>query len=64
MDCRLALSIDILNLRRIPKRFLQKRNSFVYVSKMKEHDMTIVTSGFTPRHLLLAISANPVKVFK
>ena len=31
---------------------------------MKEHDMVTVTSGFSPRHLLLAISANPVKGFK
>ena len=31
---------------------------------MKEHDMAIVTSGFYSRHLLLAIFANPIKVFK
>ena len=31
---------------------------------MKEHDMAIVTSEFYPRPLLLAISANPVEVFK
>ena len=31
---------------------------------MKEHDMATVTSGFPPRHLLLAIPANPVKGFK
>ena len=41
-----------------------KRNSFLYLSLMKEHDMAIVTSGFSPRPLLSAISANPVKVFK
>ena len=65
MDCRLALSIDILNLRGISKRFLQKRNSLVYLSMTKEHcDIAIMTSGFSPRNLLLAISANPVKVFK
>ena len=26
--------------------------------------MAIMSSGFSPRHLLLAISANPVKVFR
>ena len=31
---------------------------------MKEHDMTIMTSGFSPRPLLLAISTSPVRVFK
>ena len=31
---------------------------------MKEHDMAIVTSGFSPRPVLLPISANPVKVFR
>ena len=31
---------------------------------MKEHDMAILTSGFSLRYLLLVISANPVKVFK
>ena len=31
--------------------------SFLYLSMMKEHDMAIVTSGFSPRPLLLAISA-------
>ena len=49
------------------ERFLQKRNSFVYLSMMKEHDVAVETSRlipFSPRHLLLAISANPVKVFK
>ena len=30
---------------------------------MKEHDMAMVTSGFYSRSSLLAISANPVKVF-
>ena len=40
----------------------EKRNySFVYLSMMKE---AIVTLRFSPRHLLLAISANPVRVFK
>ena len=42
--------------------FLQKGNSFLYLSMMKEHDMVIVTSGFYSRPLLLEISANPVKV--
>ena len=64
MDCRLAISFDILNLLCISKRFLQKGNSFVYLSKMKEHDVAIMTSGFSLRHLLLGISVNPVKVFK
>ena len=31
---------------------------------MKEHDIAFVTSGFSLRSLLLAISPNPVKVFK
>ena len=31
---------------------------------MEELDMAILTSGFSPRHLLLTISASPVKVFK
>ena len=31
---------------------------------MKEYDMTIITSSFSLRPLFLAISANPVKVFK
>ena len=31
---------------------------------VKEHDMTIMASGFSPKPLLLAIFANPVKVFK
>ena len=36
MDCRLSLSIDVLNLGLISKRFLQKGNSFVHLSMMKE----------------------------
>ena len=31
---------------------------------MKEHDIAIVTPGVSPRPLLLAISPNPLKVFK
>ena len=30
--------------------------------EMDHHDMAIMTSDFSPRHLLLAISANPVKL--
>ena len=39
-------------------------NSFVYLSMMKEHNTSIMTSGFSPRHLLLAIFANIMKVMK
>ena len=51
--------IDILNLR-VCLKVPAKKKFFFYLSTMKEHDMIITISGFSPRPLLLAISANPV----
>ena len=36
----------------------------MYLGMMKEHDMAIVTLGFSSRHLLLSISSNLVRAFK
>ena len=42
-----------------------KKKKKLFVSPLdKKHDMTIAISEFSPRPLLLLISANPVKVFK
>ena len=49
---------------RVFKGSCRKEIAFVPQYMMKEHDMAIViTSGFYSKPLLLAISANPVKVF-
>ena len=54
---------DILNFC-VFLKVLAKRNSFLYLRMTKKHNVAIVTLGFSPRPLLLAISANPVKGFK
>ena len=45
---------DILNLR-VFLKVPTKKGITVYLSMMKEHDMAIVTLGFSPWHLLLAL---------